>query len=124
MFYCYVLFMASVGLRVGEAKGIRWGDVKHAFNEKEQKCITQVEVRAEINKVRDNRTAVANSERCKEWLQTWREQIDYNTDGDLVFYGKEKDNKEKQRYCQSQILPISEAANNFSRYTNSTSHTE
>lgn len=90
MFYCYVLFMASVGLRVGEAKGIRWADIKHTFNEKEQKWITTVEVRAEISKVRDNRTAVAHSERCREWLQTWREQSEYNSDVDLVFYGREK----------------------------------
>ena len=44
----------------------------------------------EISKVRDNRTAVAHSERCKEWLQTWMEQSEYNSDDDLVFYGREK----------------------------------
>lgn len=90
MFYCYVLFMASVGLRVGEGKGLRWADIKFTFNEKEKKWVTQVHVRAETSKVREQRIAVAHSERCREWLQSWREHSEYNTDDDLVFYGREQ----------------------------------
>jgi integrase len=87
MFYCFVLFMASVGLRVGEGKGLRWGDIKYVYNDKEGKWTTQVTVRAETSKVREQRIAIAHSERCRDWLQSWREESEFNSDDDLVFYG-------------------------------------
>tara|TARA_B100000768_G_C11166395_1_gene326787 strand:- start:233 stop:880 length:648 start_codon:yes stop_codon:yes gene_type:complete len=79
--------MASVGLRVGEGKGLRWGDIKYVYNDKEGKWTTQVTVRAETSKVREQRIAIAHSERCRDWLLSWREESEFNSDDDLVFYG-------------------------------------
>jgi integrase len=100
MFYCYVLFMASTGLRVGECGGLRWQDIKFEYDKDEQKWNTQVEVRAEITKVRERRTAVAHSERCKEWLENWREISLHNKDEDLVF-ASEKDTSKANNFSVS-----------------------
>ena len=87
MFWCYVLFLGSTGLRTGEAKQVRWGDITHSYDKKQKKWITQVSVREETTKVREARTAIAHSEKCKEWLDYWRERSEHNNDNDLVFYG-------------------------------------
>jgi len=87
MFYCYVMLLASTGLRTGEAKQLKWSDIEHNYSEKNKKWHTQINIRAETTKVRERRTAVAHSERCREWLLNWREISEHNDENDLVFYG-------------------------------------
>jgi len=87
MFYCYVMLLASTGLRTGEAKQIKWGDITHSYSDKNKKWHTEIDIRAEITKVREKRTAIAHSERCRDWLLDWRKESEYNEDNDLVFYG-------------------------------------
>ena len=37
--------------------------------------------------MREARTAIAHSEKCKEWLDYWGERSEHNNEDDLVFYG-------------------------------------
>lgn len=95
MFRAFVLFLSSTGLRVGEAKQIRWSDIRKSFDSELEKDILQVHVRAAISKVRRQRTAIAHSELIIQVLDEWRELTEFADNDDLIFYNKAKDGSPK-----------------------------
>lgn len=87
----FILFLASTGMRLGEAKQIRWKDVVYDKFGK-----LRINVDADISKVRRQRTVIPHSDWIgdKE-LKEWKEKTEFNKDTDLVFYTKDKDGKQK-----------------------------
>ena len=57
MLRAYVLFMAGTGLRPGEARNLKWGDIKYGNTDEGQE-IVQVLVEATHSKVKKKRTAI------------------------------------------------------------------
>ena len=87
----FILFLASTGMRLGEAKQIRWKDIRYDKFGK-----LRINVDADISKVRRQRTVIPHSDWIgdKE-LKEWKEKTEFNKDTDLVFYTKDKDGKQK-----------------------------
>lgn len=103
MLRTYVLFAASTGMRVGEIKQMRWGDIKEELNARSERIII-VEVRGEMSKRGRDRQALAHSENTTHLLQQWKElceQNGYATDNDrLVFFST---NARKQNGSRKKI---------------------
>tara|TARA_B100000965_G_C19600354_1_gene762250 strand:+ start:2768 stop:4210 length:1443 start_codon:yes stop_codon:yes gene_type:complete len=88
----FILFLASTGMRLGEARQIRWRDIK--YDKKTDAVLINVD--ASISKVERQRTVVAHSDWIyKNELVEWREKTEFADDNDLVFYTKDKDGKQK-----------------------------
>ncbi len=58
MLQAYVLFLANTGLRVGEARNLRWRDVRFLKGKTDSECNLQVTVSASSSKVRKRREVV------------------------------------------------------------------
>jgi integrase len=61
MLHVFLLLASSTGMRVGELKQLRWGDLETRIMDDGQKRLV-VSVRAETSMVRRGRTAVAHSD--------------------------------------------------------------
>jgi integrase len=99
MLRAYILFMANTGLRVGEARHLRWGDITET-NNKLGKKVLLVKISENRSKVRKNKshygnvvgryTALRALERLKKYLIDLGEKIDSgryifcNKDGSLI----------------------------------------
>ena len=84
MLRVFVLLSASTGLRTGECKALRWGDLRTDTNE-EGKPVLVVSVRAETSKVRRGRSAVAYSENIIGVLDEYKKVSPHTEYNDLVF---------------------------------------
>ena len=91
--YHFVLFMLNSGLRVGEAREMRWCDIK--FDQEDSgsgQKIAVVGVR-KATKTRINRDVQTQSG-GNSTLKEWREKTPYKEPGDLVWFGqKSSDDK-------------------------------
>jgi integrase len=85
--YHFVLFMANSGLRVGEAREMRWRDIKFdQVDERSGVKIAVVGVRKTTKKgvKRDVQTQVGGNNTLKEWL----EKSPYKGPDDYVWFGQ------------------------------------
>ena len=87
MLRVFVLLSASTGLRTGECRSLRWGDLR-VDKDEEGKNVLLVSVRGETSKVRRGRTAVAHGENIIRVLDEYRKLTPHNDDTDLVFGSK------------------------------------
>jgi integrase len=72
MLKAYVLFMKNTGLRVGEARHLRWGDVEFVHAEDEMKRLVRVKVIRERSKTRKGSVVIGN-EGAYNALRNWYE---------------------------------------------------
>jgi len=87
----YVMLLASTGLRVGEAKYLRWKDLSL---DKENN-VAKLNVVAETSKVRRQRITLSHSRYIYDELMEWKQQTEFSNDNDLIFYAKDKIGKQK-----------------------------
>ena len=87
MLHVFVLLASSTGMRVGELKQLRWGDLEIRQMDDGTKRLV-VSVRAETSKVRRGRTAVAHSDHIISVLDEFK-KVSVRTDStDLIFYSE------------------------------------
>jgi integrase len=87
MLRAYVLFMAGTGLRPGEARNLRWRDIKYNQAADEQEVV-EVFVHSTHSKVNRTRTAVGVQTAAfaiSELQATRRERKDYAADDDYIW---------------------------------------
>lgn len=70
----YILFMANTGLRVGEARYLKWGDIQEGENKLKRRVIL-VSVSAEHSKVRKPRQVVGRTTALRA-IERWREFLE------------------------------------------------
>ena len=87
----YIMFLASTGARVGEAKHLRWKDVAYDKENDTGKFF----IAAETSKTRKKRFTLSHSNHIFDELIKWKEETEFADDNDLVFYTKDKDGKQK-----------------------------
>ncbi len=86
-FYHFVLFLANSGLRVGEAREMRWRDVKFDQPDADSNAmIAVVEVRKNT-KTQENRT-VQTQPTGNETLKEWRKKSPFTGLNDYVWFGQ------------------------------------
>jgi len=91
MFRAYIMFLGSTGLRVGEARYLRWQDISTGYDKTLRRSVLLVNVRAATSKVRKQRTAVAHSENIIKIMDWWKEHTEFSGKEDLIFYNTDKD---------------------------------
>ena len=89
MFRAYVMLLASTGLRVGEARYLRWQDIDTKGE------VLRVNVRGETSKVRKNRTAFSHSDTMNKIMDWWRDNTEFSGAEDLVFYNVDTDGNQQ-----------------------------
>ena len=87
----YVMFLASTGARVGEAKHLRWKDVK--FDKENE--VGKFNIAAKTSKTRKQRFTLSHSIHIYNELIEWKKETEFADDDDLVFYTKDKNGKQK-----------------------------
>jgi integrase len=87
--YHFVIFMLNSGLRVGEAREMRWRDISFdVAEEKSDELICVVGVRKQT-KTSQNRD-VQTQPNANKTLKEWREKSPFNGMNDLVWFGQQK----------------------------------
>lgn len=86
MFRAFILLLSSTGLRVGEAKALKWRNIKFRFDVVKQTDVLEVEVEADTSKVSESRTAIGFSPLIAKVMRDWREDTEFNQPHELVFY--------------------------------------
>lgn len=93
--YYFVLFMANSGLRVGEAREMRWEDVKFdQVSPSLDELIAEVEVR-KSTKTRKNRPVQTQPAANKALLE-WQKVTPFKAPNDFVWFGQQKQKGDKQ----------------------------
>ena len=87
MLHAFVLLASSTGMRVGELKQLRWGDLETRIMDDGQKRLV-VSVRGETSKVRRGRTAVAHSDHIIGVLDEFKKVSGRTNGNDLIFYSE------------------------------------
>ena len=92
--YYFVLFLANSGLRVGEARMMKWSDVKFDVDRGDGELVAEIRVSAETKKrkSRDVVTQVNGNVHLKRWYETTR----YKKKSDWVWFAVGKDNEQRQ----------------------------
>jgi len=90
MLRAFVLFASSTGMRVGEIKQARWGDLR-LDKDSDGNRVLVVGVRAETSKVRRGRSAVAFSDHIIAVMDEYKALSQYTGDDDLIFYSVKTD---------------------------------
>lgn len=88
MLRAYILFMINIGLRIGEARHLRWGDLEERKNKKDESVILAT-IQAKYAKNREERTAVGRPTALKA-LNRWKEFLNETN---------EKWNKDTYIFC-------------------------
>ena len=89
--YHFVVFMLNSGLRVGEARQMRWRDIQFdQFNTEGDEPICVVGVR-KATKTSQNRD-VQTQPNANKTLKEWREKTPHADDNDLVWFGQSSAN--------------------------------
>lgn len=87
--YHFVIFMLNSGLRVGEAREMRWRDIRFDVeNPEDGEAICVVGVR-KATKTSQNRD-VQTQPNANKTLKEWRAKSPYAGDNDLVWFGQQK----------------------------------
>lgn len=87
----YIMFLASTGVRVGEAKYLRWKDV--AYDEENE--VGKFNIAAKTSKTRKQRFTLSHSNHIYNELIEWKKETEFADDNDLVFYTKDKNGNQK-----------------------------
>ena len=87
----YIMFLASTGVRVGEAKYLRWKDV--AYDEENE--VGKFNIAAKTSKTRKQRFTLSHSNHIYNELIEWKKETEFANDNDLVFYTKDKNGNQK-----------------------------
>jgi len=92
--YYFVLFLANSGMRVGEARMMKWSDVKFDIDRGDGEFVAEIRVSAETKKQksRDVVTQVNGNVHLKRWHETTR----YKKKSDWVWFTVHKDNEQRQ----------------------------
>lgn len=94
--YHFVIFMLNSGLRVGEAREMRWRDIKFDQpnpHDAEPICVVGVRKATKTNQNRD----VQTQPNANKTLKEWRAKSPYTGDNDLVWFGQQKTDDEKPK---------------------------
>ena len=94
--YHFVIFMLNSGLRVGEAREMRWRDItfdQPSEDFDEAICVVGVRKATKTSQNRD----VQTQPNANKTLKEWRDKSPYTDGNDLVWFGQQKasDNKPK-----------------------------
>lgn len=93
--YYFVVFMAGSGLRIGEARHMKWEDVDFSvYSESLEQNIVQIEVR-KSGKTRKNRFVQAQPSARKALLD-WQKETPFQKTADYVWFGQQKQDAKKQ----------------------------
>jgi integrase len=87
--YHFVIFMLNSGLRVGEAREMRWRDIQfdeHNADDGEPICVVGVRKATKTSQNRD----VQTQPNANKTLKEWRLKTPYAGDNDLVWFGQHK----------------------------------
>ena len=87
----YIMFLASTGARVGEAKHLRWKDVAYD----EENDTGKFNIAAKTSKTRKQRFTLSHSRHIYNELIKWKEETDFADNNDLVFYTKDTNGNQK-----------------------------
>ena len=87
----YVMFLASTGARVGEAKHLRWKDVDY---DKENDTGVFF-IAEETSKTRKKRYTLSHSSFIYNELIKWKKETEFADNNDLVFYAKDTNGNQK-----------------------------
>jgi integrase len=88
--YHFVIFMLNTGLRVGEARQMRWRDIKFDVgddNAGESVCVVGVRKQTKTEQNRD----VQSQPNANKTLKEWKEKSPFTGTNDLVWFGKNDD---------------------------------
>jgi integrase len=87
----YIMFLASTGARVGEAKHLRWKDVDYD----EENDTGKFNIAAKTSKTRKQRFTLSHSSHIYNELIEWKKETEFADDNDLVFYTKNTNGNQK-----------------------------
>lgn len=92
--YYFCLFLANSGLRVGEARLLKWEDISFDVDNGESELIANVRVsaNAKTRKMRNVQTQPS----ANDYLKRWMDISPYKNKSDYVFFGTSKDNTQQQ----------------------------
>lgn len=87
--YHFVIFMLNSGLRVGEAREMRWRDI--SFDQQNSEgtepiCVVGVRKATKTSQNRD----VQTQPNANKTLKEWKDKSPYTGDNDLVWFGQQK----------------------------------
>jgi integrase len=102
MLRAYILFLVNTGLRVGEARHLKWGDLEERVNKLGRRVVT-VYVTHSHSKVKKTRTAVGRYTALRA-LERWKEHMDS--------VGEEW-NKDTYIFCNDKGHPINDFREGF-----------
>lgn len=94
--YHFVIFMLNSGLRLGEAREMRWRDIlfdQHNPEGAELICVVGVRKATKTSQNRD----VQTQPNANKTLKEWRAKSPYTGDNDLVWFGQQKTDDEKPK---------------------------
>ena len=94
--YHFVIFMLNSGLRVGEAREMRWRDIyfdQHNSEGDEPICVVGVRKATKTSQNRD----VQTQPNANKTLKEWREKSPHADDNDLVWFGQQKSSDGKPK---------------------------
>ena len=103
MLHVFVLLASSTGMRVGELKQLRWGDLETRQRDEGLRLV--VSVRGETSKVRRGRSAIAHSDHIIGVLDSFKEVSGRTDNDDLLFYS--------ERNGEVSVIDLSTAFKNF-----------
>jgi integrase len=87
--YHFIIFMLNSGLRLGEAREMRWRDIKFDEVDKEHAepiCVVGVRKATKTSQNRD----VQTQPNANKTLKEWKDKSPYTGDNDLVWFGQQK----------------------------------
>jgi integrase len=87
--YHFIIFMLNSGLRLGEAREMRWRDIKFDevdTNHAELICVVGVRKATKTSQNRD----VQTQPNANKTLKEWKDKSPYTGDNDLVWFGQQK----------------------------------
>jgi integrase len=87
--YHFVIFMLNSGLRVGEAREMRWRDISFDQQNSEGSepiCVVGVRKATKTSQNRD----VQTQPNANKTLKEWKDKSPYTGDNDLVWFGQQK----------------------------------
>jgi integrase len=88
--YHFVIFMLNTGLRVGEARQMRWRDIRFDVGDEnagESVCVVGVRKQTKTEQNRD----VQSQPNANKTLKEWKEKSPFTGTNDLVWFGKNDD---------------------------------
>lgn len=86
MFRTFILLLTSTGLRVGEARKLKWQNIKFRFDTTKNADVLEVHVEADTSKVLEARVAIGFSPLISEVMREWKRDTEFAEPNNLIFY--------------------------------------